>query len=139
MPASCGTGIECLRHFVARSWLLPTDSTPNVAPMPDRPVRFTEQFFDRLDSILPQERGDDGEPSATDFLLFDLPRIRDLLASDFEANTFPIEDSDLRAFVGAGMLVPSIVLYACSDDVAVVVTWIAIGNESFDDDTGHAH
>ena len=106
--------------------------------MPDRPVRFTEQFFDRLDSILPQERGADGEPSATDFLLFDLPRIRDLLASDFEANTFPIEDSDLRAFVGAGMLVPSIVLYGYSDDVAIVVTWIAIGNESFDD-TGHAY
>jgi hypothetical protein len=61
----------------------------------------------------------------------------DLLASDFEANTFAIEDSDLRAFVGAGMLVPSIVLYGYSDDVAVVVTWIAIGNESFDD-TGHA-
>ncbi len=30
------------------------------------------------------------------------------------------------------MLVPSIVLYGYSDDVAVVVTWIAIGSESFD-------
>jgi hypothetical protein len=48
----------------------------------ERQVRFTEQFFERLDSLLPTERGADGTPSVTDFLLLDLPAVRDRLASD---------------------------------------------------------
>ncbi len=52
--------------------------------MPEVQVRFTEQFFDRLDLLLPDERGLDGTPSVTDFLLFDLPTVRDELATDFE-------------------------------------------------------
>ena len=46
--------------------------------MPDRHVRFTDSFFDRLDGLLPDERGADGSPSATDFLLYELPRIEEL-------------------------------------------------------------
>jgi hypothetical protein len=53
----------------------------------DRRIRFTEQFFDRLDALLPTERGADGAPSVTDFLLLDLPRVRDRLVHDFEGNT----------------------------------------------------
>jgi hypothetical protein len=45
----------------------------NVANVPEREVRFTEQFFDRLELLLPSERGADGTPSITDFLLIDLP------------------------------------------------------------------
>jgi hypothetical protein len=48
--------------------------------VPDRTVRFTEQFFDRLDELLPEQRASDGTPSITDFLLLDLPAIRDRLA-----------------------------------------------------------
>lgn len=56
--------------------------------MPERQVRFTHSFFDQLDVLLPAERGADGSPSATDFLLYELPRIRDLLAADFERTRF---------------------------------------------------
>ena len=47
----------------------------------DRQVRFTEEFFERLDVLLPEERGTDGTPSVTDFLVFEVPPIRDRLAS----------------------------------------------------------
>ena len=57
--------------------------------MPERAVRFTEEFFERLDSLLPEDRGDDGTPSVTDFLAFELPAIRDRLASDHEAAPSP--------------------------------------------------
>ncbi len=57
--------------------------------MSDRLVRFTQHFFDRPDELLPSSRGADGSPSATDFLLYDLPRIRDLLAADLDANLSP--------------------------------------------------
>ena len=51
--------------------------------MSDRLVRFTESFFEDLDDQLPEERSASGAPSATDFLLYDLPRLRDALASGY--------------------------------------------------------
>ena len=69
-------------------------------------VRVTASFFDRLDELLPPERSVDGTPSATDFLLHDLPAIIDLLAEDFERRTVPIaDDPEIRALVAAGVLV----------------------------------
>lgn len=95
--------------------------------MPERLVRFTQSFFDRLDDLLPDERGADGSPSATDFLLYDLPRIRDLLATDFERNTIPADLSEMRVYVGAGTLVRSVALYAIiAEDDAVEVIWLLI-------------
>ena len=92
--------------------------------MPDRSVRFLPQFFDELDSQLPDQRSADGAPSAADFLLYDLPSIRDLLASDFERYTLAVpEAGPVRAFIGAGNLVSSVAIYAYLDDedtVAVV-------------------
>jgi hypothetical protein len=58
--------------------------------MPDRIVRFLQSFFDDLDSQLPVERSAVGEPPATDFQLYDLPRLRDQLASDFVGKTLSI-------------------------------------------------
>jgi hypothetical protein len=55
--------------------------------MAERLVRFLPQFFDELDNQLSGERGSDGAPSAADFLLYDLPSMRDRLASGFERNT----------------------------------------------------
>jgi hypothetical protein len=46
----------------------------------ERSVRFTEGFFDRLEELLPTERGADGTPSITDFLVFEIPGLRDRLA-----------------------------------------------------------
>jgi hypothetical protein len=49
-----------------------------------RPVRVDPQFFSELDSQLRETRGDDGEPSSTDFLLIDLPSIADMFATNFD-------------------------------------------------------
>ena len=51
--------------------------------MAERAVRFTEEFFDRLSLLLDEERGVDGTPSVTDFIVFELPPLRDRLAADF--------------------------------------------------------
>ena len=64
--------------------------------VPERVVRFTEQFFNRLDRLLPSERGGDGIPSVTDFLLFDLPTVRDALATNFERQTFETEGASIE-------------------------------------------
>jgi len=95
--------------------------------MPERQVRFTHSFFDRLDELLPAERGADGGLSATDFLLYELPRMRDLLAADFEGNTLPADEPPVRLFVGAGALVKSVAVYALvAPDGAVEVIWLLI-------------
>jgi hypothetical protein len=96
--------------------------------MPDRLVRFTQSFFDRLDELLPASRGADGTPSATDFLLYELPRIRDLLARDFEANTLAVEEvPGVCVFIGTGVLVHAVALYAViAADGAVEVIYLSI-------------
>jgi hypothetical protein len=104
--------------------------------VPDRQVRFSEQFFERLDLLLPDERGPDGTPSVTDFLVFDLPRVRDQLASDLEGNTLPTESPDIRVFVGAGLLVDGYAMYVALDGNTVEVFWITMtfGRGGGDDD-----
>ena len=92
--------------------------------MPDRVVRFTELFFADLDSQLPDERTAAGVPSRTDFLLHDLPRLRDRLAQDFEANTLPaIGNEPIRVMIERGLLVSEVALYAYlgSDDAVHVI------------------
>ena len=92
--------------------------------MPDRIVRFLQSFFDDLDSRLPVERSTGGEPSATDFLLYELPRLRDQLASDFVGNTLSLPElGPVRMMIAAGTLVQSVAIYAyldANDDVVVV-------------------
>lgn len=83
--------------------------------MPERQVRFTEQFFNRLELLLPEERGADGTPSITDFLLLDLPTVRDDLASNFESRTFPTNDPDVRVYIGTGLLVRAFAVYAARE------------------------
>lgn len=94
--------------------------------MPERIVFFTEQFFDRLGALLPEGRGADGTPSVTDFLMLDLPRARDRLAEDFEANTAPTDDDDVRVYIGAGVLLPVIALFAVADGQTVEVFWVSV-------------
>jgi hypothetical protein len=48
---------------------------------PRRRVRVAESFFEQLDELLPSDRGPNGEPSATDFLVIDLPSIVDTFAT----------------------------------------------------------
>jgi hypothetical protein len=53
--------------------------------VPDRRVvRVTGAFFAQLDGQLGAVRGESGEPSATDFLVIDLPVIVDRFSTHFE-------------------------------------------------------
>lgn len=97
--------------------------------MTERQVRFTEQFFDRLDLLLPTERGGDGTPSVTDFLLLDLPPVRDRLAADFAGNTLATDEPDVRVFIGAGILVRRFAIFAALENDIVEAFWITIDTE----------
>lgn len=95
--------------------------------MAERIVRFTEQFFDRLEASLPEERGADGSPSLTDFLLLDLPVIRDRLAADYESVTMGTDDRDVRVYIGRGILVPRVAVYVALDaGGSVEAFWVDI-------------
>lgn len=96
--------------------------------MAERLVRFSQPFFDRLDLLFPEERGADVAPSAADFLLYELPRVRDQLAREFEGNTVATDEGPVRVWLGAGMLVASIAVYAyLAEDAAVEVISLLVG------------
>ena len=97
--------------------------------MTRRQVRVATLFFDRLDELLPPERSADGTPSATDFLLHDLPAIIDLLAEDFERRTLPVaDDPEIRVLVAAGVLVPFVAVFAVlAADDGVEVIYLELG------------
>lgn len=87
-----------------------------------RLVRVAPAFFEDLDALLPAERSPAGTPSATDFLLHDLPRVIDRLAADYEGSTIGTEDEpDVRMLVTTGALVPYLVVYASLSPDGVVV------------------
>jgi hypothetical protein len=94
--------------------------------VPNRQVRFTEQFFNRLDQLLPGERGPEGEPSITDFLLFDLPSVSDRLGSNYFENTMETNDPEVRVFIGAGVLVARFAIYVALEGDAVEAFWLSI-------------
>ncbi len=48
--------------------------------MTRRNTRVDPHFFAELDNQLPESRGPNGEPSASDFLVIDLPTISDAFA-----------------------------------------------------------
>ncbi len=91
---------------------------------PRRAVRVTQSFFDRLDELLPSDRTAAGGPSATDFLLHDLPALIDALALDFEASTHLVADrEDLRVLIEVGALVGHVAVYAVltpDDNVEII-------------------
>ena len=104
--------------------------------MVDRQVRFTEQFFDRIDLLLPSERGADGTPSITDFLLFELPRVRDDLVADYGGHTLATDDPNVRLFIGAWLLVSRYAIYVALEDDVIEAFWIAIELHHSDDGLG---
>ena len=93
-----------------------------------REVRVTQQFFDRLDDLLPQQRSPEGSPSATDFLLHEMPNIIETLATNFEMATTPSDlEPDVRVLIGSGMLVPLLAVYAAIvDDGGVEIFYLDI-------------
>lgn len=74
--------------------------------MTRRIVRVDPQFFVELDAQLGETRGPNGEPSASDFLLVDLPTISESIAENFDElpQLFPDRD-DYRYVVATGLLV----------------------------------
>ncbi len=89
--------------------------------MTRREVRVSEQFFARLDELLPAERSVEGDPSATAFLLHKLPNVIDVLADDFDRVTLPNGyDETTRVLVARGLLVDAFVLYVALDGADVV-------------------
>ena len=89
-----------------------------------RQVRVAPAFFDRLDELLPEERGADGAPSTADFLLHEIPTIIDALAEDYEAATLAVEAvPGIRVLIAAGVLVPHLAVYTvlAADDAIEIV------------------
>lgn len=79
---------------------------------PRRRVRVTESFFEQLDALLPSDRGPNGEPSATDFLVIDLPSIVDSFATGFDALPEVIEGVPAaRMLIAVGRLVGRFVVF----------------------------
>jgi hypothetical protein len=99
-----------------------------------RQVRATQSFFDRLDTLLPQERTADGTPSTADFLFREMPRIVDRLADDYERNTTVVPAAPgVRVLISRGVFVPFILVYsALAPDDAIDIIELEL---SFDDET----
>ena len=95
-------------------------SEHNDASVPERIVRASDQFFDRLEFLFPEEGSADGIPSVTDVLLLELPIIRDALAGDFLGNTVATADPDVRVFVGGGVFVRAVAVFAAIDEAGCV-------------------
>jgi hypothetical protein len=71
-----------------------------------RVVRATPRFFEDLDRQLRSERGPSGEPSTNDFQVFELIRIVDRFAVEFDDLPRLIaERDDYRILVMSGTLV----------------------------------
>jgi hypothetical protein len=69
-------------------------------------------FFEMLDLQLRPDRGPNGEPSATDFLVIDLPEIVDTFAVGFDELPEVIEGlPSARIYIGAGALVSGVAVY----------------------------
>jgi hypothetical protein len=132
MQRRCGHGTKCQNRSAQRFSPTPERSANSAATVTERQVRFTEQFFDQLDRLLPGERGADGTPSVTDLLLLDLPRVRDRLAADYEGNTLPTDDPDVRVYVGAGVLVSRFAIFVALEADTVEAFWLSIDLERSD-------
>jgi hypothetical protein len=77
-----------------------------------RQVRVAEAFFEQLDEQLRPDRGPNGEPSATDFLVIDLPPIVDRFATGFDELPELIEGVPSgRMLIITGRLVRHLVVY----------------------------
>ena len=95
-----------------------------------RVVRVSSDFFDQLDRQLRPERGPSGEPSATDFIVVDLPTIVERFAAQFESLPEAVEGvPEARVVVGTGEVVRAFVVYGLLlTDGAVELIGVDIDN-----------
>jgi len=86
-----------------------------------REVRVADSFFNELDLQLGSERGPSGEPSATDFLVVDLPAIVDVFATQFNALPGMTDGlAAMRMFIGTSTLASAFVIYGIETSTGVV-------------------
>ena len=77
-----------------------------------RTVRVTDAFFEQLDEQLGPSRGPKGEPSATDFLIMDLPAAAERFATDFDClPEITVGEGDGRVLITSGVLVRAFAVY----------------------------
>ena len=95
-----------------------------------REVRVTDDFFQDLDRQLSAERGPNGEPSATDFLVMDLPAVVEKFALGFEGLAEAVTGmSAARMVIGTSALLRAYVVYGVElSDGAVELVGIEIDN-----------
>ena len=81
--------------------------------MSDRRIaRVTEAFFAQPDEQLGPDRGAEGQPSATDFLVLDLPTVVERFATEFESLPEVADGFSAARFVIApGVLVREFAVY----------------------------
>ena len=95
-----------------------------------RVVRVSADFFDQLDGQLGAERGPHGEPSATDFIVVDLPTIVERFATQFGALPEAVPGvPEARVVIGTGEVVRAFVVYGLLlTDGAVELIGVDIDN-----------
>ena len=86
-----------------------------------REVRVTDSFFAEVDNQFGLERGPAGEPSATDFIVVDLPAIVEQFASAFDelpeaTDAIP----SMRMFIGSGTLAIAFVVHGIEMQKGVI-------------------
>jgi hypothetical protein len=76
-----------------------------------RRVRVDHLFFEDLDRQLGSDRGPNGEPSSTDFIVMDLPPVVDEFAVNFDVLPMVYPDRpDYRVVIIGGVLVATAVV-----------------------------
>ena len=79
---------------------------------PRRSVRVAESFFEQLDAQLGPNREADGSPSATDFLVFELPTVVERFAEDYSSLPETVDGvTGGRMLIASGLLVRYFVVF----------------------------
>lgn len=77
-----------------------------------RRVRVTAALFEQLDDQLSPDRGPKGEPSATDFIVLELPAIVERFSTGFDDLPEVVEGlPSARMLIAPGLLVECFVVY----------------------------
>lgn len=86
-----------------------------------RTVRVTEAFFDQLDTYFGPDRGVRGEPSATDFIVLELPAIVERFAIGFDELPEIVEGVPVgRMLITSGVLVRAVAVFGLASSVAAI-------------------
>ena len=93
-----------------------------------REVRVRQSFFEQLDLLLPPKRGPNGEPSAHDFLTYDLPDVLDAFATGFSLLPMVIDGFPAaRMAIGSGLVTRAFAVFAVeTEDGSVEVIGLTI-------------